>query len=141
MALYSVCYNFGYLGIKCFRHDIVIGELVCGYQTGNGFGSGQFHLFGDLGSTTFQSTLEDTGESDHIVHLIGKITASGSYDTGTGSLGYIRHDLGHGIGHGEQDGIAVHGSYHLGSDYVRSGNSDEDIGTFQSIGQRAGLVV
>ena len=40
MTLHGIGYNFRYLGIEGFRHDIIIGELVCRYQTGDGFCSG-----------------------------------------------------------------------------------------------------
>ena len=83
MTFHSVSHNFGYLRIESFRHNIVVRQLVCGNQACNGFCGCQLHFLGDLGSATFQSTLENTGECHHVVYLIGEITASGSYDTGT----------------------------------------------------------
>ena len=89
---------------------------------------------------SFQRPLEDARESNDIVDLIREIASSGSYDSCTGSLCNIRHDLRHRIGHGKEDGVLIHGSDHLRRNDIRCRNSYKDICTAQCIGQCTGRI-
>ena len=77
-------------------------------------GGGKLHLFRDLNGASLQRTLKDAGEGNHIVDLVREVGTSCPDYSCTGGFGGIGHDLRHRISHGEEDGIRLHGSYHIG---------------------------
>ena len=88
MGFNSFSYQLGNLGVKCFRHNVVFVQFIIRNQTCNGIGSSKLHLFCNLCGTSFQGTLEDTGESDNVIDLIREVASAGSYDFCTGNLSH-----------------------------------------------------
>ena len=54
--------------------------------------------------------------------------------------GHVGHDLRHGVGHGQQDGVLGHALDHLARHQAGAGDADEHIGPDQGVGQGAVLV-
>ena len=55
-----------------------------------------------------QRPLEDAGEAQRVVHLVGEVAAAGGHDVGAGFLGRVGIDLRHRVGAGENDGLGRH---------------------------------
>ena len=59
--------------VKGRHDDIVRVSLLVSDQRCNGFGSRQFHLFIDVSGSGVQGSAKESGESQYIVDLIGKV--------------------------------------------------------------------
>ena len=84
-----------------------------------------------------QRAAENAGETENIVDLIGIIASSGTGEFSSGGDRHIGENFRSGVRHGKDDGIAVHGSDHIGGNAVGSGKSEENICTFDRFGESA----
>jgi hypothetical protein len=97
------------------------------------------HLLVDLGRAGIQCAAEDEGETEDVVDLIGIVGAAGG-DDGIVAHGahLVREDLRHGVGQREDDRGLGHAGDHLPGDRSRHGESNEDIGAVERLGDGAG---
>ena len=65
------------------------------------------------------------------------VAASGAHHGGSGCQRLVGFDLGHGVGHGEHDGLVGHGADHILGDDVRRADAHEHIGALHGVGQLA----
>ena len=97
-------------------------------ELGDGFGSGDLHLLVDRGRLDVERAAEDEGEAQHVVDLVGEIRAPGGDDgIGPRSLGFVRHDFRHRVGHGEDDGLVRHLLYPFRLQRPGGGKTEEDV--------------
>ncbi|MPM87049.1 hypothetical protein SDC9_134142 [bioreactor metagenome] len=127
--------------IEGFRDNVLGAKLLVIAQGGDGFCRGQLHLFGDIFGFHHQSALEDAGEDQDIVDLVGVIAAAGGDDVSPASLCVLRHDLRRGVGHREDHGLLRHGGNHLGRHDIRRGYADKYVFALDDLAQRAALAV
>ena len=85
-----------------------------------------------------RAPLEQAGEDQHVVDLVGEVRAAGTHHGGPMGQGHVGHDLRHGVGHGQEDGVLGHGLHHLPRHQPGAGDPDEHIGPHQGVGQGAG---
>ena len=116
-----------------------IGHVFLG-QRGQGARGRQLHLVVDGGGAHVQRPAENERETQHVVHLVGIIRASGGHD-GIGPRGqcHVVGDLGVGVGQGEDQRIGRHALHHFGADGAAGGEAEEHVGAFQGLGQRAAV--
>ena len=129
MILYCLADGLCYPGIECFRHNIILIQLLIRYEGGNGKCSCQLHFFRDLCCPPFQGTLEDTGECYDVIYLIWEIASSSTNNPCTGSLCNIRHDFRNRVCHSKENGILSHGRNHFRSNDIRSRYANKDVCT------------
>lgn len=132
-------------GVRCGPiqgggEDVRGGELAFGDHVGQGFGGGVLHLLGDLHGPAGEGALEQAGEDQHVVDLVGEVGPARAHHSGPVRQGYVGHDLRHGVGHGQQDGVLGHALDHLTRHQAGAGDADEHIGPDQGVGQGAVLV-
>ena len=115
------------------------GELLRGDQVRQSPGGGVLHPLGDLYRAAGQRAFEQAGKDQHVVDLVGKVRPSCAHHGGAVGQGNVRHDLGHRVGHGQENGGLGHGLHHLPGDQARPGDADEDISAHQGVRQGAPL--
>ena len=99
-------------------------------------GGGQLHLVVDAPGAHVEHAAEEAGEAAGVVDLVRIVGAAGGHHADVGA-GFLRHDLGRGIGHGEDDGIPVHGLDVLEGDHAGAGEPHEDVGALEGVARRA----
>ncbi len=101
----------------------------------DGVRRGDRHLVGDLARPYHQGALEDAGEADGVVHLVGEVAPPGGHHVGPGFLGGVGIDLGHRVGAGEDDGLRSHAPDPLLLDGVRARlrSRDDDVGALEGL--------
>ena len=123
--------------VEGVRDDVVFAELVIAHDGGDRSGGGDLHLFADVVCPGVKRTAEDAREDEHIVDLVREVAAAGGHDARAALLRFFRHDLRDRVGHGEDDGVIVHGSDHLCADDARGADADEHITSAHRVCQRA----
>ena len=107
-------------------------------QFGNRINRRNLHLVGDGRCARIQSATEDVGETQHVVHLVVIVAAPRGND-GVIAHGFhfFRRDFRVGVGQGHDDGLGGHAFDHLGFQYTASGQAQENISSFDDVGQGA----
>src|SRR5699024_9091467 len=124
-------------GVKGVGDDVLVAALGVGDQVGDGVGGGQLHLVVDVPGPHRQGALEQAGEAQNVVDLVGEVAAAGGNHPHAAGLGLVGHDLGGGVGHGKDDGVLGHVAAHLGGQAAGLGHADEHVGPFNGLGQAA----
>ena len=122
--------------VKAVGHDAIHAQLIT-HRSGNGLCGGDLHLLVDLAGAHIQCAAENTGEGQHIVDLVGEVTAAGADDVGAALACLFGHDLGGGVGHSQHDGLVGHMAHILSGDAAGNGHTDEHIGAVHGIAQLA----
>ena len=109
-------------------------------QRGQGVRGRQLHLVVDGRGPHIEGAAEDEGEAQHVVHLVGEVRAAGAHDhvRPRGHCDVVRN-LRIGIGEREHDGIGSHAFQHLRTYAVSAGESDENVGALEGLGERPHL--
>jgi len=130
--------------IKGFRDDVGRAELdglvaisfqhrirdILFRQISQGVDCGDLHLVVDRRRPHIERAAEDERESQDVVYLIGEVGAARCHDEIVPDAdGFVVHDLGFGVGHGEGDRIIGHALYHRLAYQAGRGYTGEDIGT------------
>ncbi len=106
--------------------NVLLAQLFGRDTTRNCLGGGQLHRFVDVAGTHIQRATEDARECQHVVDLVGIITAPRGDDPRV-SFRLFRHDLGHGIGQRKHDGILRHLLQRLEREHTRPAHADEQV--------------
>ena len=112
-------------------------QLGVGDQRGQRISGGQLHLVVDLCGAAVERAAEDAGEAEAVVDLVGEVGAPGADDHRAGGLGFVGEDFGHGVGHGEDNRLGRHGLDHFGLECAADGGAEENVGSFDDVGQLA----
>src|SRR6478672_7387641 len=97
----------GDVAVEDRRDDVVLGQVIVGDDLRDAAGGRQLHLFGDPGGAGVEGAAEDPGEAEDVVDLVRIVRTAGGHDPDV-LLGLLRHHLGSGIGHREDDRVVVH---------------------------------
>lgn len=90
-------------------------------QTRQWRGRRERHGVGDLARAHQEGSLENAGESQRVVDLIGEVSASGGNDCGAGLMRFVWVDFRGGIGAGKDDGLRGHGADPFGLNHSGAG--------------------
>ena len=52
-----------------------------------------------------RAPFEEAGEDQHVVDLVGEVRPAGAHHGGAVGQSHVGHDLGHGVCHGQEDGV------------------------------------
>src|SRR5699024_8774563 len=103
----------------------------------DGVGGGQLHGVVDVPGPHRQGPLEQAGEAQYVVDLVGEVAAPGGDDPDAPGFGLVGHDLGGGVGHGKDDGVFGHMAAHFSGQAAGLGEDDKDVRAIDGLGQAA----
>ena len=95
----------------------------------------QFHFLVDFAGAYIEGAAEDAREGQEVIDLVGEVGAPCADHPCTGFMGKLRHDFRRRVCHAHDDGILCHGAHHFLGEAAGHGNTDEDIGILDDIGQ------
>ena len=99
--------------------------------------AGDLHLFVDRRRADVERSLEDEREAQQVIHLVREVGPAGGDDrVRPRSLRQVRHDLRHRVGEREDDRSVSHPLDHLGGQDAGGGQSQEQIGAGNGVGER-----
>ena len=103
---------------------------ACGHarQLGDAFDAGDFHLVVDVGGPHIQRATKDKRKAQHVVHLIGKIRATGGDNRlGVHGAGRVGVNFRIGVGQRENNRRIGHFCDHLGFQHAGSREPEEHV--------------
>ena len=107
-------------------------------QIGDGFYTGLFHSVIDDGGAAVERAAENERKAEYVVDLIGVVGAAGGQDgIRAGGLGDFRHDLGGGVGHGENQRVGCHFLDHVDLKDAGAGQAQKQVCAVDGIVQGA----
>ena len=108
-------------------------------QFGDGVHGGLLHGLVDGGGAHVQRAPEDIREAQGVVDLVGVVGTAGGHDgVGAHGLHFFRHDLGGGVGQGEDERFGRHLFDHLGLEHTAGGQAQEGVRAGDDFAQGAG---
>src|SRR3990170_7308072 len=93
--------------VEYARNDVFGPELLLGHAGGDGMRRRELHLVVDEPGADVEEPAEEAREAEHVVDLVRVVAAPGSHDLHV-TQGLLWLDLGHRVGHREDDAVARH---------------------------------
>ncbi len=107
-------------------------------QIGDGFYAGLFHGVIDDGGAAVERAAENERKAEYVIDLIRIVgTTGGQNGIRAGGLGNFRHDLGGGVGHGENQRVGCHFLDHVDLQDTGAGQTQKQVGAVDGIVQGA----
>ncbi len=102
-------------------------QFVTADDVGDGVSSGQLHFVADALGAGIQQAAEEPGKAEHVVQLIGEITAAGA-DDASHIQNLLSIDLRFGLRDGKDNRRHVHGRDVFRLDAAAASKADAHIG-------------